>query len=290
MKNIQSVDIATIRRFPTINFIGNDFALFANIGDISLFDHPTRLNASCLTLCLDGRCRTRINLREFELSEGSLVVTMPEQILQQVSRTDDFTALFIVVSAEFLDAVVPTVQQLLPLFLRVKEEPCIRLSSEEAQTIKEYYYFLQSKVKQPEYHFRKEIARGLLISLFFEVYNIYQREQPVVKAKSRKEELFDRFFRLISEQYKEHRSVSHYADAIHVNAKHLSTVIKEVSGRTAGEWIDNMVTLEAKALLKSSELSIQEIAKELNFPNQSFFGKYFKMHTGMTPRGYRNSE
>ena len=70
-------------------------------------------------------------------------------------------------------------------------------------------------------------------------------------------------------------------------SKHLSTVVKEISGKTAGEWIDSLVVLEAKALLKSSELSIQEIADELHFANQSFFGKYFKHHTGMSPKEYR---
>ena len=83
------------------------------------------------------------------------------------------------------------------------------------------------------------------------------------------------------------RSVSFYSNKMFLTAKHLSTVVKEVSGKTASEWIDSLVILEAKALLKSSELSIQEIADELHFANQSFFGKYFKHHTGMAPKEYR---
>lgn len=99
--------------------------------------------------------------------------------------------------------------------------------------------------------------------------------------------MFERFIRAVSESYKEERSVSYYADKMFLTAKHLSTVVKEISGKTAGEWIDSLVVLEAKALLKSSELSIQEIADELHFANQSFFGKYFKHHTGMSPKEYR---
>ena len=86
---------------------------------------------------------------------------------------------------------------------------------------------------------------------------------------------------------KKSESVSYYADKMFLTAKHLSTVVKEISGKTAGEWIDSLVVLEAKALLKSSEMSIQEIADELHFANQSFFGKYFKHHTGMSPKEYR---
>lgn len=71
--------------------------------------------------------------------------------------------------------------------------------------------------------------------------------------------------------------------------KHLSGVVKEVSGKTVGEWIDELVILEAKALLNSSSMNIQEIADRLNFANQSFFGKYFKHYTGMSPKEYRKS-
>ena len=67
-------------------------------------------------------------------------------------------------------------------------------------------------------------------------------------------------------------------------------MVKEISGRTAGEWIENYVTVEAKVLLRSTDLTIQEIASRLNFTNQSFFGKYFKHQTGMSPSEYRKSE
>ena len=232
MKNIKNVDIATIRRFPAMDFIGNDFAIFDNIGDIPLFGYPTRLNASCLTLCLKGHCRIRINLKEHELTAGVLVVTLPEQILQQVERSDDFTGVFIVVSGQFIDDVLPTVQQLFPLF--------------------------QKKVKLKDNPFRKEITQGLILSLFYEIYSIYQGNEPAVrKTKTRKEDLFERFIRSISESYKVERSVAYYADKMFLTAKHLSTAVKEVSGKTAGEWIDSLVILEAKALLKSSEMSIQ---------------------------------
>ena len=167
MKNIKNVDIATIRRFPAMDFIGNDFAIFDNIGNIPLFGYPTRLNASCLTLCMKGHCKIRINLKEHELTEGVLVVTLPEQILQQVERSDDFTGVFIVVSGQFIDDVLPTVQQLFPLFFMIKEQPCVRLNPEQMEAVQEYYSFLQKKVKLKDNPFRKEITQGLILSLFY---------------------------------------------------------------------------------------------------------------------------
>ncbi len=81
--------------------------------------------------------------------------------------------------------------------------------------------------------------------------------------------------------------MSFYADKLFVTSKHLSAVLKEISDKTAGEWIDQRVILEAKLLLRSTGLNIQEISAKLNFANQSFFGKYFKHLTGMSPRDYR---
>lgn len=179
-------------------------------------------------------------------------------------------------------------QQLFPLFFLIKERPCVYITPEEQQAFKDYHSFLWSRVKLKDNPFRKEITQGLLVSLFYEIYHIYQGHTTQERIpKTRKEDLFERFLRYISESYKENRSVSYYADKMFLTAKHLSTVVKDVSGKTAGEWIDSLVILEAKALLKSSELSVQEIADELHFANQSFFGKYFKHHTGMSPKEYR---
>mgnify|MGYP002942986293 CR=1 FL=1 len=83
------------------------------------------------------------------------------------------------------------------------------------------------------------------------------------------------------------RSVGFYAGQLNLTPKYLTTLIKRISGLSVSEWIDNYVILEAKTLLKYSNMSVQEIAYYLNFPNQSFFGKYFKNHTGMTPTAYR---
>ena len=79
----------------------------------------------------------------------------------------------------------------------------------------------------------------------------------------------------------------HYADRLCISPKHMSMVVKKVSGRTASDWIDDYVILQAKQMLRSSSLTIQEVSRELNFSNQSFFGKYFKKHVGMSPSEYR---
>ena len=92
---------------------------------------------------------------------------------------------------------------------------------------------------------------------------------------------------LLPKHVRKERSVAWYADRLCVTPKHLTVAVREASGRTAGQWIDEFVVLEAKVLLRSTDLTVQEISVRLNFANQSFFGKYFRRVAGMSPRQYR---
>lgn len=94
---------------------------------------------------------------------------------------------------------------------------------------------------------------------------------------------------LVQQHHRRERSVTFYADRLYISPKYLSLVIKEATGRSAGQWIDDMVVLEAKNLLRFSGKNVQQVAYELNFPNQSAFGKYFKHLTGSSPTQYIKS-
>lgn len=100
--------------------------------------------------------------------------------------------------------------------------------------------------------------------------------------------IFDQFIKLVSEYHTEQRNVGFYAQRLNLTPKYLSRIIRDASGRSAPEWIDDYVILEAKNLLKYSGLAIKEIVYKLNFPSQSVFYKFFKSHTGMTPTEYKN--
>jgi AraC-like DNA-binding protein len=133
-----------------------------------------------------------------------------------------------------------------------------------------------------------EISRGILTTMLYEVEYIYQKEHVILKGRqNRKQELNMLFQELVFHHYKEHRNVQYYADALFVSPKHLTETIKDVTGRTAGEWIDDAVILEAKVLLRNHEISIAQVAYDIHFPDQSSFGKYFKKHTGLSPSEYR---
>lgn len=128
----------------------------------------------------------------------------------------------------------------------------------------------------------------IMQAALYEMVDIQQRISDTRNiVRTRKEEIMARFLLAVSEHFREQRQVSFYADMLCITPKHLSTVVKEVSGRTAGNWIENYVVMEAKVMLRTTDLPVQEIANRLNFLNQSFFGKYFKHLTGVSPSQFR---
>ena len=113
------------------------------------------------------------------------------------------------------------------------------------------------------------------------------KEIPVVGVKDRSSEYFERLIKLLSENYRQQRNVEFYATQMCISSKHLSRVIRNFTGKSVHQWIDEFVALEIKNMLRHSKLSIQQISNELNFPNPSFMGQYFKRITGLTPGEYK---
>lgn len=286
-------NIPTLKSLPDIvseiNTIDDDFAIFDKLDDVLLMDYPSRLDVAIFALCLKGSCRLGINLEEYTLEQGQMFIAMPDQIIQCFKMSDDFSGAYIVFSKNFIDGVVPRLHEILPLFFYINTHPCITLTSEQLDSLLEYHSFLWKKVRASYNLYRREVVRGLFLSMIYEMYNFcspyFAAEEG--RNKPRQQEIFEDFLKEVSLSYKKERGVNFYARKLCITPKHLPWAVKEVSGKTAGTWIDESVILEAKTLLKSSDMNIQQISEELNFANQSFFGKYFKHYTGMSPKEYR---
>lgn len=284
---MRSINIDTANGHDEFDFIGNEFAIFDNLRDISQFRYPTRIEPAVIAICLEGQARISINLKEYNIIRSQLVVLMSEHIIQYHERSDNFKGLFIVVSPSFIDDVLNEVESMVTFFFYAIKHPCTTLSNDELEKLIEYYSLLKKRVKLADAPYRKEIAQNLLKVLFYEISGIFSCHKIEEIPNSRKQEYFSKFISLVTQYFKKERSISFYASQMCITPKYLSSIVKDVSGKNAGEWITEYVILEAKVLLKSSKMDVQGIAYKLNFPNQSFFGKYFKQKTGMTPGQYR---
>ena len=218
-----------------------------------------------------------------------MLLATPFHVLRIYNAGDDFLCRFLVFSKAFLTESSQNSHFLETFgYFKSTSIPVIYPDAADAAMILDIYLLLQQKLERDGHPYRLEIARSILTTLLYEVQAVYQKQHVIIKSRqTRKQELNVLFQDLVFQHYKEHRNVQYYADALFVSPKHLTESIKEVTGRTAGEWIDDAVVLEAKVLLRNNDISIAGVAEAIHFPDQSTFGKYFKNHTGMSPSDYR---
>uniref|UniRef100_UPI003FEEB45D helix-turn-helix domain-containing protein n=1 Tax=Alistipes shahii TaxID=328814 RepID=UPI003FEEB45D len=259
--------------------------------EMEIFRFPSRLNALIIGVGTEGETSLTSNLQEFRLKKDSLFIFSPKHILQ-VQSNNRFKAHLIVIAPDFLKRINIDTKRMMPLFLQFGSLPCMELTHAESQSLRSFISMVEQELKGSETDFSSEIIGGLIAATIYKVGDIlthYLTEHPEVDSPihNRAEEYFRQFTELLGEHYKHERSVGFYARQLCITPKYLTTLIKRISGKSVSEWIDNYVILEAKTLLKYSNMSVQEIAYYLNFPNQSFFGSYFKRNVGMSPSQYK---
>lgn len=259
--------------------------------EMEIFRFPSRLNALIIGVGTEGETSLTSNLQEFRLKKDSLFIFSPKHILQ-VQSNNRFKAHLIVIAPDFFKRINIDTKRMMPLFLQFGSLPCMELTHAESQSLRSFISMVEQELKGAETDFSSEIIGGLIAATIYKVGDIlthYLTEHPEVDSPihNRAEEYFRQFTELLGEHYKHERSVGFYARQLCITPKYLTTLIKRISGKSVSEWIDNYVILEAKTLLKYSNMSVQEIAYYLNFPNQSFFGSYFKRNAGMSPSQYK---
>lgn len=294
---ISNVSIARIRKINSAlkgiddNFIMDRTEHYIPENINPIFKYPLRLDGIVIAIREKGTSQVSINLREYEVKENDLVICAPGDILQSTLSQGTYLSQVFLISSDFLREMYINLNSFMPFFVSLKENPLFHLTNEDVKELTAFYLLIEEVVDSNDY-FRTEVVKRLMGGYLYKIGSILHKKQPEYtldnpKAQKREEVLFKQFISLLSEHRCKERRVDFYAEQLYLSPKHFSTAVKKVSGKTAGEWIDEYVILEAKSLLKYSTMSIQEVAYYMNFPNPSFFGKYFKHHTGMTPSEYK---
>lgn len=263
-------------------------SVFQSLAEIPSVNFPSRLDKMLLAVCKRGEISAIIDVAPRRMGPSSIMVLRPGHIISHCKASVDFEGFFIVVQEEKLNEILPSLHYVIPYSLHYNTNPIIEITAEELETQSLIYEMLQRQIRTTGRLFNNMVLNSLCEVLFYNTLGIYASRINNAKHHSRREKLLSQFIDLIEANFKTERAVNFYAEKLFVTPKHLSAVLKEVSGKTAGEWIDHRVILEAKLLLRTTGMNIQEISLALNFSNQSFFGKYFKHLTGLSPRDYRN--
>lgn len=292
---LTELTVPQIKEISGYKNTSDDFYVFrASSGDHFLEGRTLRMKAFTVVLCTDGVENGSVNLREVSINKGSLLMSFPNNVLKIEAGYPVATVRGIILSQDFMRTLQVDVKNSLPLFMRLAYNPLINLTQKQQEDIERYLDLLENIADNDSLIHRDQIVRGLLMSMFYCINDMYEQRPQLSDDKdrsvrNRREEYFAKFITLLSENFKSERTVGFYAEQMCVTPKYLSLLIKDFSGKSAAEWIDSYVILEAKTLLRYSTMSIQEVAYTLNFSSQSFFGKYFKHLTGMSPSEYKIS-
>ncbi|WP_294589804.1 helix-turn-helix domain-containing protein [uncultured Bacteroides sp.] len=255
---------------------------------LNIYKQSCRLKACIFALCIEGSIKVSINLMDTEIKQGDFVTLLPGTIIQFYEQKEKVCLGFVGFSSHCLNG-VNLIQSTLSSFSTILEYPVMNVDPIVASYLKDYFA-LWARITTGPFPPDTKMAQGTLNILLYgidKLYRVHPKQQK--NTKSRKEEICRELVQLVIENYTNERRAQFYADKLGVSLQHLSTTIKQVTGKNVLDIIAHVVMVDVKAKLKSTDMTIQEIAYSLNFPSASFFGKYFKRHMGMSPLEYRNS-
>ena len=296
--NIFLLDISHLTEMDMVSFIKGEIVLSDNmeipfsepLEQLPQNDFPVQAGMSMVLFCLQGELHVRISLKEYTLRPDMFCVIITGMIFEVLSISNDFRGFMIATRTNFMPVTEKTTQ-VMSFYKCLQSRHCFVLEEKEVMAFVGVYHSIKATLQELDHPYRIPMLQYYVQILYYRMLPIVLKEEESRSKYShtRQEEIFQRFIGEVEKHYRKERSVKFYADLLCISPKYLSTVIYKISQQLAGEWIDAYVILEAKTLLKSGRLTIQQISEQLNFSNQSFFGKFFKRCAGMSPKEYINS-
>lgn len=287
--NIKDASLAMLTPIQQVNALPDKIVVFDSFEGIGL-ENYFNLQGAVLLLVKHGTCSIELDLKKYTLSEHSCVVTLPNQIARISEISKDIKFICVACSLAMVEELMIRINEAFSLMIKAKQQPVLKLNSFEYNNIQQSFNFLIAKIKSSrENPYSFQIIQNAMLTLIYECIGVITSSDNIEQPSSKREALFNSFINLVSKNHKQEHSVNYYASKLFITPKYLTRVIDEISHKPPKRWIDEYVALEAKMMLRSSQKTIQEISDELNFPDMSFFGKFFKRMTGMSPKAYREN-
>ena len=287
---LQLLKDINIVRHNEFRFINAEFGFVTSFSkmETTIFKigQPYRLQEGRIAIITNGRARVLINLIEYIFRPNYISLIAPGSIIQIIETSQDFDAHMMAIEHNFLP--VSGKEEFFAHFLQRKKNLLLPLTTTEQVQIENFITVMWDVLQEPV--FRKEVIQHLLAGLLYNIeYIAKNKGQSESSPLTHQNDIFQRFISLVNTYSKTERNVSFYADKLCLTPRYLNTVIRQASQQTVMDWINQSIILEAKVLLKHSNRLVYQISDELNFPNPSFFSKFFKRMTGMTPQEYQKN-
>lgn len=261
-------------------------------------ENPIRVDAYLVFLCYDGCIEIEVNRTVHVLEACSMMVYTPHNVLRvrKVVPAPGRNVHYGVaaISSNLMANSRIDFSRIYQESLRFMENPAIRLSADEMDVCRKYFELIVDVAGRDLPDIRQAVIM-LISSTFYWSGALWQNRVSEARRHARKDtfrarDVFEDFLRLAQAYHMTERSLGFYADKLYLSPKYLSKMVKNVSGRSAHDWIDTLVIREAQNMLKYTDLPVREIVARLNFPNQTTFYRFFKIQTGQTPTEFRKGE
>jgi AraC family transcriptional activator of pobA len=265
----------------------DEFVLFDGPLPPPALNVPFRQDFYCFFCVESGTIENEIDLVSYTLRANDLLFISPIQVVQVKSISADAKGKLVAFKKSFVDGEYfnPTEK----LSFMTNAPPVIALTGEEAGMIVDMIGGMKTHLEDPAKPNRRQVALSMISTLLHEIDAIFRLKSGILDKRLTSQETINIQFRnLVSTFYLKERSVKFYAGMLNITPRHLNELTKEVSGKTAGDYIDEMVVMESKVLLKNTNLPLKQIAELLNFSDQFAFSKYFKKLSKLSPTEYRD--
>lgn len=287
---VDKISIQRIKRvLSDVSYLSDDLVFTSLTAQSNPTEHASKsIDGFAAIIMMTGEATLQINLRSYTIRPNTIVFFSPDSIIRTERASANAAGYMLAYSKSFINDIQVGLSTALPIYMQFRKSPVLKVTQEEVTEVLQLFQLMKRLMHSGKERYLHEMVRTLFTTAFYLIAEISGREQAAPAKQGRCEVIFERFMKLLEEHCRSERNVGFYADRLGLTSKYFSAAVKEVSGKTAARWIDEAVILEAKTLLRYSGLSIQEIAARLNFSTQSFFGKYFKQHTGESPSRYKH--
>ncbi len=252
-------------------------------GELSLDRH------GLIVICTEGIAQFDYDGQQIRLHKDDLFLYMAHSVVTNFMSSSDFNCRQIWFSRGELWNISKYGEVSLSDLPYLKRHPIMHLTEDDVKLLDDYFQLLCRRMRDPSPVLYSNIVRSLVSTMMLEILSMMRRQEPenTVTTGVHRQRLANEFMRLVEQSDGRIRKVDDFANQLNITPKYLSTLLKETMNRRPSEMI-HFYTLKAiEHRLRYTDMTMQEIANDLNFPNASFFGKYFKEHAGMTPLDFR---
>ena len=240
-------------------------------------------------ICTTGKIQFDYDGQLTTVHKGELFLGVPGSVVSDYMVSPDFDCKLIAVKPTEVMASRELHTMVINSMLHIKTHPVARLTETDAEDVFAYHDLICRRIRLAEHRYKNGEVRSLINAFLLRMVGIIDNEMnvPENEATVRGDQLVEKFVWMVNEDCGHNRLVEYYADRLNITSKYLSTLVRNILGRTPTDVIKAVTMKEIERRLRYTDDSIKQISQAMNFPNTSFFGKYFKQHSGVTPNSYR---